>query len=51
MAAGLILVREAGGFVTDTEGGEDMFTTGHIVAGNDPIHKEVLAVLKDASKA
>ena len=51
MAAGLILVREAGGFVTDSEGGEDMFKTGHIVAGNDPIHKEVLRVLKEASKA
>src|SRR5450631_4650624 len=51
IAAGLILVREAGGFVTDTDGGEDMFTTGHVVAGNDPIHKEVLAVLKAAAKA
>lgn len=51
MAAGLILVREAGGFVTDTEGGEDMFKTGHIAAGNDPIHKEVLRVLKEAGKA
>src|SRR5471032_2951502 len=51
IAAGLILVREAGGFVTDSEGGEDMFVTGHVVAGNDPIHKEVLAVLKAASKA
>jgi myo-inositol-1(or 4)-monophosphatase len=51
MAAGLILVREAGGFVTDTEGDEDMFKTGHIVAGNDPIHKEVLRVLKEAGKA
>ena len=40
MAAGLILVREAGGFVTDCDGGEDMFAKGHIVAGNDAIHKE-----------
>jgi myo-inositol-1(or 4)-monophosphatase len=51
MAAGLILVREAGGFVTDPDGGEDMFITGHIVAGNDPIHKEVVAVLKAAAKS
>jgi len=35
IAAGLILVREAGGFITDTGGGEDMFSTGHVVAGND----------------
>jgi myo-inositol-1(or 4)-monophosphatase len=51
MAAGLILVREAGGFVSGIEGGEDMFTTGHIVAGNDDIHKALLGVLKAAGNA
>ena len=51
MAAGLILVREAGGYVADTEGGEDMLKTGHIVAGNETIQKEVLRVLKEAAKA
>jgi len=48
MAAGLILVREAGGFATDCDGGEDMFGTGHIVAGNDAVHKELLRTLKAA---
>ncbi|MBK1662860.1 inositol monophosphatase family protein, partial [Paracraurococcus ruber] len=33
MAAGLILVREAGGFVTDPEGG-DPYAEGNVVAGN-----------------
>ena len=51
MAAGIILVREAGGFVTDCDGGEDMFQKGHIAAGNDAIQKAVLAVLKTAAKA
>jgi myo-inositol-1(or 4)-monophosphatase len=51
MAAGLILVREAGGFVSDCTGGDDMFATGHIVAGNDSIHKELLRMLKEAGKA
>jgi myo-inositol-1(or 4)-monophosphatase len=51
MAAGLILLREAGGFVSDCDGGEDMFAKGQIVAGNDAIHKELLAVLKAAGKA
>jgi myo-inositol-1(or 4)-monophosphatase len=51
MAAGLILVREAGGFVTDVTGGDDLFATGHVVAGNDTIHKELLRVLKEADKA
>jgi len=51
MAAGIILVREAGGFVTDCDGGDDMFQKGHIAVGNDAIHKALLAVLKTADKA
>jgi myo-inositol-1(or 4)-monophosphatase len=51
IAAGLILLREAGGFVSDCDGGEDMFDKGQIVAGNDAIHKELLRVLKAAGKA
>jgi myo-inositol-1(or 4)-monophosphatase len=50
MAAGLLLVREAGGFVTDADGGDAMFSKGHIVAGNDILHKELLKLLKDADK-
>ena len=46
MAAGLILVREAGGFVSDCDGGDAMFAKGHIVAGNEAIQKEVLRVLQ-----
>ena len=48
MAAGLILVREAGGFASDCDGGDDMFAKGHIVAGNEAIQKELLRVLKAA---
>ena len=51
MAAGLILLREAGGFVSDSDGGDDMFAKGHIAAGNDAIHKEILRVLKGAAKS
>ena len=50
MAAGIILIREAGGFVTDCDGGEDIFKTCHVAAGNDAIHKELLRVLKEAGK-
>src|SRR5215470_6024299 len=32
MAAGIALVREAGGFITDLDGGEDMIKTGGILA-------------------
>jgi len=49
IAAGLILVREAGGFVTDLDGGDGMNTKKHIVAGNEPIHRELLKALKPAS--
>jgi myo-inositol-1(or 4)-monophosphatase len=51
MAAGLIMVREAGGFVSDCDGGDDMFGKGHIAAGNEIIHKELLSVLKAVGKA
>src|ERR1700688_4639853 len=51
IAAGLILVREAGGFVSDCNGGDDMFAAGHVVAGNETIQKEVLRVLKGAAKS
>ena len=51
LAAGSILVREAGGFVSDCDGGTDIFAKGHVAAGNETILKELLAVLKGAGKA
>lgn len=51
MAAGLILVREAGGFASDCDGSDEMFSKGHIVAGNEAMHKELLQALRDAAKA
>ncbi len=51
LAAGSILVREAGGFVSDCDGGTDIFAKGHVAAGNEAILKELLAVLKAAGKA
>ena len=50
MAAGILLVREAGGFASDREGGQQMFDNGSIVAGNELIHKAVLATLKKPLK-
>ena len=34
IAAGIVLVREAGGFVADLTGGEGYWQTGDIVAAN-----------------
>lgn len=46
VAAGILLVREAGGFVSDGKGGQDMLEGGSIVAGNELIHKALLRTLK-----
>ena len=48
VAAGIVLVREAGGFATDLDGGDAPHKTGDIVAGNEAIHRELLKVLKTA---
>jgi myo-inositol-1(or 4)-monophosphatase len=49
-AAGVILVREAGGYVTDLEDKERTMVVGDIIAGNSTLHREVLTLLKDAAK-
>jgi myo-inositol-1(or 4)-monophosphatase len=46
MAAGVLLVREAGGFVTDAAGGDAILSKGSIVAGNEHVHKELLGLVK-----
>lgn len=45
IAAGIIIVREAGGMVTDIEGKEGFMETGNIVASNKKIHSQILNVL------
>src|SRR5215472_16080577 len=40
MAAGLLMVREAGGFVSDLDGREDIFGKGEILAGNEIMQRE-----------
>jgi len=46
MAAGILMVREAGGFATDRNGGQDMFDSGSVVAGNELIHRSLLKTLQ-----
>ena len=50
MAAGIVLVREAGGFVSDLAGRDDMLGTGGIVAGNDMLSRKLADLLKKAHK-
>jgi myo-inositol-1(or 4)-monophosphatase len=49
MAAGMLLVREAGGFVCDIDGGDAMFAKRHIVAGNEAIQRQLQALLRSAA--
>src|SRR5204863_5433108 len=49
IAAGFIILREAGGFVTDIDGADAMFTKKHVVAGNETIQRELQTLLKAAS--
>ncbi|MCZ6604921.1 MAG: inositol monophosphatase family protein [Alphaproteobacteria bacterium] len=46
MAAGILIVREAGGLVTDLDGGLDMLRKGHILAANGDLHDILLAKLR-----
>ena len=46
LAAGILMVREAGGFCTAIDGGDSMLDDGTIVAGNEDVHKALLATLK-----
>ena len=46
MAAGIVLVREAGGFVSDIEGKRDMLGTGSVVAAAEKVHAPLLKLVK-----
>ena len=50
MAAGIVLIREAGGFVSDLRGGDRMLETGGIVAGNEAIHRGLVDLLARAKR-
>jgi myo-inositol-1(or 4)-monophosphatase len=48
IAAGLLLVREAGGFVSDLAGGQKMMQSGDILAANDRLHLPLAALIRQA---
>ena len=47
-AAGALLIREAGGYVSDADGGPDFMANGTICCGNETIHRQLLALLRKA---
>ena len=51
IAAGVLMVREAGGYVSGLNGKQDMLETGGIIAGNADIHRALSTVLKECAKA
>lgn len=48
MAAGDVIIREAGGVVTDFGGGQGHVWTGNVVAGNPSVHQELLGEIRKA---
>jgi myo-inositol-1(or 4)-monophosphatase len=49
MAAGIVLVREAGGFATSMDGGSDIFGTRGVLAGNAELYEPVKGLLAFAN--
>ncbi|NGM85518.1 inositol monophosphatase [Paenibacillus sp. 7124] len=47
-AAGVLLVKESGGQVTDTQGNPYHIGTRHVVASNGHIHEDIVSSLKEA---
>ena len=45
IAAGVLLIKEAGGLVSDFGGGEDYFKSGDLVAGNPKVFKQLLQMI------
>jgi len=50
VAAGILMVREAHGVVTDMDGGAKMLDCGHVLAANETLHPQFLKLLKDAGR-
>ena len=51
IAAGNLLVREAGGYVSDLSGGQTMMTSGDVLAANDHLHLPLAALIREARRA
>jgi predicted alpha/beta-hydrolase family hydrolase len=50
-AAGGLLLREAGGRATSTEGDEESLSTGAIVVSNGLLHEQIMCVLRKGDAA
>ena len=50
MAAGILLIREAGGTVTDMDGGNDMLAKGEMLAATPALHQPLMRLIAAAAK-
>jgi myo-inositol-1(or 4)-monophosphatase len=50
VAAGMLLVREAGGYVSEVGGGSDVLEGPSILAANDHLHESLQRLLKEATR-
>src|SRR5229473_372454 len=50
MAAGQIIVREAGGTISGMAGDDDPLKTGNLICGNEFVHAELVKILKPLEK-
>ena len=46
VAAGALLVEEAGGVVTDMDGGTDVLANGHVLCGPEGVHRDLLEIVQ-----
>ncbi len=51
IAAGILLIQEAGGLVSDTQGKQNMLETGHVISGNKKIFGKLQVIIKEHAKA
>ncbi len=48
IAAGILLVREAGGIITEIDGGDKMLESGSVIAANSAMHGPLRQILRSA---
>ena len=51
LAAGIVILREAGGFVTDIAGGKGMLETGSVIAGNEVVQRALKNLISPSGSA
>ncbi len=46
-AAGMLIVKEAGGFITDAEGSRDVLNSKTTIAANPSLHSELVTLIRE----